>query len=917
MKKKHVMLVLLFLCVSIFLFAKNSYAKNKEQPYELSVQILQNADNIVDVTIDITVIKDGYAAPTTAKQIKLKSSSGEEIFKNVELTPNSNGSGSSVLLQYENTKNAESIKVTVKIKDGKETIKLKTVGEVLLLPDVAVSSIDVYGSITERQETTITAKISELNGDTEASAGVSFLVGYTVIERTSITIKPGEATDVAFNTTFDTAGTYTITIHIDNVQPEDYDLTNNSLSTDVTVSYPPPDVTVSNINLKCSIAEKQETTITAEISELNGNTEATADVSLLIEEIIAGTSSVTVKPGETTEVSFNTTFDTAGTYNLTVSIDNVLPGDYDQTNNILSTTVTVSASPEETLALSEDLNYVFDINALPVITIAIGTDEWNNQLLYYDSNPRHEEYSTADFEFEKNGEIENMEGIGFRIRGGIYSRIRLEGEEGELHDPEFPNWHRAHLKIDFTEYNKDARFRGLRGLNLRYFNGDDTYVREVYCFDLFKKFGVWTAPLSSYARVYIKIKEDDAPAYYGVYSMVENIDKEFIQERFGKDNDEGYLWKCRNPADLTYFNLDTDKIGVEDISLNEEESYRPHYDLKTNKSDLETAKEQLIRFIEDLNAKEGDEFVDWIQSAMDVTLFLRFLAVNVLVGSWDDHWLNANNYYLYFDESGKLYFIPYDYDRTLGISYLLENTGTQDVMKWGTMNNSRPLVYKILSVQQFRDQYKTYLQELMNESNNYFNYDHSVCRINEWQGMIAGYIENDTYEMMEIIDQPPDWSNAIFYRLLSGDDSGAEPEANWFKTRSAFTLEQIAVDADWTPGVAPITAELYLAGSMNDWAAGAEYKFTNTDGLYTLEVSLSAGNYTFRIADASLNEHTNFGAPDYRRNLTTGKKHYLYSDYTDPLLADIEWTLDEAGTYRMEFDTTDSENPTLLVTRVE
>ncbi|MCF6147172.1 MAG: hypothetical protein E3K37_00760 [Candidatus Kuenenia sp.] len=96
-----------------------------------------------------------------------------------------------------------------------------------------------------------------------------------------------------------------------------------------------------------------------------------------------------------------------------------------------------------------------------------------------------------------------------------------------------------------------------------------------------------------------------------VYIVCWNISiKSLFRSGLAKINDEGYLWKCLYPADLTYFNLDTYRIGVEDISVNEEESYRPAYDLKTNKSELETAKEQLIQFIEDLNAKEGDEFVN-------------------------------------------------------------------------------------------------------------------------------------------------------------------------------------------------------------------------------------------------------------------------------------------------------------------
>ncbi|MBM4053307.1 MAG: hypothetical protein FJ264_01255 [Planctomycetes bacterium] len=811
MKKLSILVVVIVLCPGIFLIDGKSFAKNKEQPYELSVNILQDADNIAEVSLDIMVMNDSYSAPTTAKQIKLKSSSGKKIFKNVSLTPKTDGSGSFVVLQYDNKKNAKSINVSVKIEENEEGIKLNVKSKVRLLPDV----------------------------------------------------------------------------------------------------------TVEDIGVRCSIAENQETKITAKIIELNGDTEASADISLFVEDTVVGSSTVTVKPGEITDVVFNTSFDTTGAYDVTVRVDNVQPEDYDQTNNSSSSTALVSKTPDEALALSENLNYVFDIDSLPVITITISTDEWNNQLLYYDSNPMHEEYSTADFTFEKNSEIENIEGIGFRIRGNMYSRKRLEGEEGYLHDPESPQWRKAHLKIDFTEYNKDVRFRGLRGLNLKYFKDDDAYVREVYCYDLFKKFGVWTAPFSSYVRVYIKIKEDDTPAYYGVYCMVENIDKEFLQERFGKDNDEGYLWKCLYPADLTYINLDTYRIGVEDVSLNEEESYRPAYDLKTNKSDLDTAKEQLIRFIEDLNEKGSDEFADWIQSTMDVDLFIKTLAVHVLLGSWDDYWININNYYLYFDECGMVYLIPYDYDLTLGISDLLVNTGTQDVMKWGAMNNSKPFVYKMLSVQQFRDIYKSYLRELIDENNDYFDYEHSIARINTWHALIENYIENDTGRMMEIKDQPPDWSNATFYRLLSGDDSGAEPEANWFKTRSTFALEHIAADEGWTSGVAQITAELYLMGSMNDWESEAEYRFTNNEGLYTLEISLSENEYTFRISDDLQNELTNFGAPDYAKNLNTGEKMYLYSEYSDPILADIEWTLGKAGKYRFEFDATDSENPTLLVTRIK
>lgn len=59
--------------------------------------------------------------------------------------------------------------------------------------------------------------------------------------------------------------------------------------------------------------------------------------------------------------------------------------------------------------------------------------------------------------------------------------------------------------------------------------------------------------------------------------------------------------------------------------------------------------------------------------------FLKTYAIrNVTVGMWDDYWSNSNNYYFYFDAAGKFYFIPYDYDNTLGTSLLMANSGIQD-----------------------------------------------------------------------------------------------------------------------------------------------------------------------------------------------------------------------------------------------
>lgn len=427
----------------------------------------------------------------------------------------------------------------------------------------------------------------------------------------------------------------------------------------------------------------------------------------------------------------------------------------------------------------ETLRYVFDINALPEITLEVSTEQWNKLLSNFDANPQNEEYVMANFSFAKLSIPERVDSIGIRIRGNT-SRRRPEGSYGEMHSAVNPGWHHAHFAINFKKYVKSKRFNSLQKINLKWFKDDPTYSREVYCYDLFERYGVWTAPKSSYARLFIKIKEDGRPAYFGVYQMVESIDEDYLANRKeGFADDGGFLWKANYGADLR--NSDQSRMGVEDVKLDGSLSKYFVYDLKTNDKQLAAAKAQLALFIQDFNAKSGDDFQTWLQSRMDVPLFLKTYAVNVMVGMWDDYWGNSNNFYLYFNGNGKFFFIPYDYDNTLGTSLIVNNAGTQDPTNWG--KDSNPVVKKILSIPAYRAAYISYLKELADPSKDLFAFERSIARIGKWQSLVSGYVANDTKEDNFIEDKPAGWGNCGFYRLLSGGDSGSGPESNFFKTK--------------------------------------------------------------------------------------------------------------------------------------
>jgi spore coat protein H len=426
---------------------------------------------------------------------------------------------------------------------------------------------------------------------------------------------------------------------------------------------------------------------------------------------------------------------------------------------------------------------LFRLEDVPEIELHFSLTQWNALLQNYDLNPKNEKKVVSKFTFKLNGETTVVDSIGLKLRGNT-SRRRPEGNTGVLHNAANPDWHHCHFALDFAKNRPAQRFKGLEKLNLKWFKDDANYVREIYSYDLFRRFGVWTAPRASYCRVKVMVEGDTAPAYYGVYAMIESVDEDFIAYRKANwTQAPGYMWKCGYAENASADFVSTNSMGIEDVKMNPANSLYYAYDLKTRKEELDAASAQLTAFISDLNAKTGDDFKTWISQKMDIDLFLKTYATNVMLGMWDDYWVNTNNFYFYFAPNGKAYFIPYDYDNTLGTSLLMSNSGTKDPLNWGPANG-RPLVSKILAVPEWSQKYKDYISELADPNNDLFTSAKSMQRIAGWQSQISSHITNDTGEDMSIIDKPASWGNAPFYRLSSGNaQGGSNGNANFFSSR--------------------------------------------------------------------------------------------------------------------------------------
>ena len=410
--------------------------------------------------------------------------------------------------------------------------------------------------------------------------------------------------------------------------------------------------------------------------------------------------------------------------------------------------------------------YVYDLEALPEIHLSFSLSEWNSLLSKYDRNPNTDDQVKCDVRFIKGEDEFNIKEAGIRLKGNT-SRRRPEGSSGQMHKKDQTDWHHCHFQLNLRKFIKDDehKIKGIKKIALKWFKDDPMYVRELYCYDLFRRAGVWTASYSSYCRLFIHVEGDSKEAYYGVYDMIEPVDDDFLKERGDKfSSTKGNLWKCRYGATLN----DT---GA-DIGADLDDGVEHTYELKTNTESLDEAKAQLQDFMTNLRSKSGDDFKTWISSHCDVPLLLKTYAVNVACGMWDDYWNNCNNYYIYFDSteksSYKFYLLPYDYDNTLGTSTqcgVQIDAGRQDPLNWGD-SQKNPLIYKILQITEFRELYKQELLSLCSASRRLFYYDASMERIRNWHKLIAEHIDNDTGEDCRIEDKPASWGNHSEYRLL-------------------------------------------------------------------------------------------------------------------------------------------------------
>lgn len=350
-------------------------------------------------------------------------------------------------------------------------------------------------------------------------------------------------------------------------------------------------------------------------------------------------------------------------------------------------------------------------NETTIAQIHITTNQSFVDFFLDPANSQTKEYFPCDFWFYNGYVYQNFTDIGFRIKGGA-SRHFLK-----------KNW-----KFSFNEYVQGQKIYGMSKLNLKSMEMDPGALREKTCIGLLYSMNAYVYR-GSYAQLYINGMN------MGMYIMLEEINKQFLQSRFGNDN--GLLYKC--VGDLSYLGADPDLYA--NCTAGDSMCYTPETD--------EAEDFSLLRdFIAVLNKTPEDEFEEAIQKIFDVDLFLRTFTVEVLTGNWDGIW-DCNNYWLYYNPDVNVFqYFRQDLDVSFGTWDSIYSFNDINVYGWGNYNSrGYRLINRILNVDSFRNSFSNYMLEFVKV---YYNFGSNLIpRVNTISYEIAPGIMQDKWRNMD------------------------------------------------------------------------------------------------------------------------------------------------------------------------
>lgn len=346
------------------------------------------------------------------------------------------------------------------------------------------------------------------------------------------------------------------------------------------------------------------------------------------------------------------------------------------------------------------------------------------QMKYFDPDS----ITTIDVEIDDEEWSKMKDGVYHKctvtINGDTYNDVGMKSRGAtSLSDVKSHGSIRFPFKFKSDKYVDDQTFAGLHDIKLFNLHLDPTAMKEFLSYELMTKLGVPT-PLYCYAAIYVNGE------YFGLYEMVESIEKDFVVRNYGSGHGhlyrpKYYTTKDANGKNVVHYEGSNLKYIDDDVS-----SYKRIFSYPVFKKTDKKDNQRVVTALKHINE------IDNIEEYVDVDEVIRYIAGNAVLPS-KDTFTNGKNYYLY-ESDGKLAIFPWDYNLSFGtISYGSATTAVNVNVK--TYGNSNALIKAILSVDEYKEQYYSYLKYAAEE----FLGQNLTERIDELDSLIDEYIKYD------------------------------------------------------------------------------------------------------------------------------------------------------------------------------
>lgn len=341
----------------------------------------------------------------------------------------------------------------------------------------------------------------------------------------------------------------------------------------------------------------------------------------------------------------------------------------------------------------------FDKNRVIDVRVELEESDFEDMM----QNPLEEEYKVASVVVDG----EKVENVGFRTKGNSSLRS-VAGSDSE----------RYSFKIDFNQYIKIQNLDGLTKLNLNNSFSDPSFMREYLSYSLLSEMGVPT-PAFAYVNVYVNGE------LIGLYLAVEGIEEPFMERYYGSNY--GTLYKPYGEH-----GKGTDFVYTDDNI----ESYSG---LQAVTEEKNGSDEALIEMIKMLN--QGSD----LETYLDVDEILRYFAVNTVLVNMDSYQGQFTHNYYICETDGVFSILPWDYNMSFGGFGMGGRQGEQTALYIdqpfsGTNMEERPLLGKLLEVEEYKELYHQYIEEFINGP---FALGKMTAEIEEIASMIRPYLEQD------------------------------------------------------------------------------------------------------------------------------------------------------------------------------